>query len=85
MSGKNAIYTEQEAREKMLCPRTLGATVIAGEANFYPACCQGSACMAWRWAETHINNPDDPKADMIKVGDVYGYCGLAGSPDARRA
>ncbi len=42
--------------------------------------CIADACMAWRWVETHINNPDAPHGDLIPSGDTHGYCGLAGDP-----
>ncbi len=40
--------------------------------------CIGSACMAWRWYRTHINNPDNPKGDLIESTHTHGFCGLAG-------
>lgn len=42
--------------------------------------CTGSKCMAWRWVETHIKNPERPDGDLISSGDTHGYCGLAGKP-----
>lgn len=42
--------------------------------------CIADGCMAWRWVETHIANPEDPKADLIASGDTHGLCGLAGQP-----
>jgi hypothetical protein len=62
---------EQDAKE-MTCPLTLG------DSGPWP--CVGSLCMAWRWVETHIKNPDCPDGDMIPSGDTHGYCGLAGKP-----
>lgn len=44
--------------------------------------CIGPACMAWRWHETHINGRDpDGAPTLVKSGETYGYCGLAGSPN----
>lgn len=40
--------------------------------------CLASDCMAWRWVETHINDPAG--SGMIITGDTYGFCGLAGQP-----
>lgn len=40
--------------------------------------CIASGCPAWRWQPTHINNPDDPKGDVIWSARTYGFCGLAG-------
>lgn len=40
--------------------------------------CEGSRCMAWRWAEQ--KNRDEPKwnADGSAHSTTHGYCGLAG-------
>lgn len=65
--------SEKEALRKIcLLPSAYGST------------CIGSRCMAWRWVETHINNPDAPEGDLITSGDTHGYCGLAGEPWKRR-
>lgn len=47
--------------------------------------CIASACMAWRWDGTHVNDPDDPKADMVWSDRSYGHCGLAGEEALGRA
>jgi len=60
------ILTEEEARKK-LCHKTLGPTVVSGEANYYPAACVASDCMAWRKI-----------MDMRDASVDHGYCGLAG-------
>jgi hypothetical protein len=44
--------------------------------------CVGAYCMAWRWFETHL---PDANGDLVKNGEVYGFCGLAGDPSPRRA
>jgi hypothetical protein len=52
-----------------------------GAANFTvkasaPACCIGSACMAWRWKRWEL----DP-VDRHRIRGTVGYCGKAGIPD----
>lgn len=82
MSIKHAVFTEDEAKNSW-CPFARGDSVarerVAGDGKYHNRCI-GSACMAWRWHATHINNPDDPTGDLIPSGDTYGYCGLAGAP-----
>lgn len=39
--------------------------------------CVASACMAWRWTRTNI---DDGEGGTKPSTDTYGYCGLAGVP-----
>ncbi len=41
--------------------------------------CIAYECMAWRWVETHINDPEGGP-DMVPSGDTHSYCGLAGDP-----
>ena len=38
--------------------------------------CIASACMAWRWVETHVKDADGNLT--VVSGDTHGYCGLAG-------
>lgn len=47
--------------------------------------CIASACMAWRWDGTHVNDPDDPKGDLVWSDRSYGHCGLAGEQTPGRA
>lgn len=65
--------TEEEAKTK-LCPQW-----IAAERRI---CCEGSACMAWRWnkhwAETEIAS-GIPLQSKVTISDTEGHCGLAGS------
>ncbi len=42
--------------------------------------CIASQCMAWRWARTHINDPQNLGGDMIPSTRAYGYCGAFGVP-----
>lgn len=57
----------------------------------FPAGCQGSRCMAWRWAEER--NPDYKQPHSMQYpplmpwdnpmtikSSAHGYCGLAGGP-----
>jgi hypothetical protein len=74
---EGAGMTEDEAKTKT-CHMTIAATVIAGEANFYPAVCIGSDCMAWRWEQRFI--PREQNAPEITYSKRDGYCGLAGKP-----
>ena len=41
--------------------------------------CVASACMAWRWVETHIDDPAGG-SEMILSGDTHGFCGMAVDP-----
>lgn len=62
------ITTEEEAKTK-LCVR--GHMPYAGYNGQF---CQGSRCMAWRWAAAEAQNTQP-------VTYIYrGYCGLAGKP-----
>ena len=49
----------------------------------FPAGCQGSRCMAWRWANENVavENPlhVQPRWEA-RVSTTHGYCGLAGRP-----
>lgn len=40
--------------------------------------CQGSRCMAWRWADPFNEGEDDLPASWRST--THGYCGLAGRP-----
>lgn len=44
--------------------------------------CLGSSCMAWRWAgwETTFNTVAVSPRPEDRIGDLLGYCGLAGTP-----
>ena len=57
------ILTEKEAKEKN-CP---GDRFNSWEGTAH---CVASGCMAWRWAEFHIQATKERR----------GYCGLAGKP-----
>ena len=52
----------------------------------FPAGCQGSRCMAWRWAVQKrmvVDPSDDAPANEYYVSETsttHGYCGLAGRP-----
>jgi hypothetical protein len=72
MVAKIAIFTPGEAIELDCC----GANPRA------PRKCISNRCMAWRWFETHL---PDANGDLVKNGEVYGFCGLAGDPSPRRA
>lgn len=80
-------YSEADARTKW-CPFSRIDNTASNRPNSGPNAdtgagwppCVASACMAWRWVETHIHDPDNPKGDLIVSGDTHGYCGLAGDP-----
>jgi hypothetical protein len=77
---------EKKAREKT-CPLSLQIAPVyapdgSGIRDGGPFGCLGAECMAWRFARTHINNPEG--GDMIESFDTYGYCGLAGVPGQLR-
>jgi hypothetical protein len=40
--------------------------------------CQGSRCMAWRWADNIVKHNKLELADGKST--THGYCGLAGRP-----
>lgn len=42
-----------------------------------PGFCLGSACMAWRWFGTHVNDPNGG-TDLVFSNTTHGTCGLAG-------
>lgn len=66
-------FCVSEMDAKMVtCPLSIPTAVRAP--------CEGSRCMAWRWVETHIKNPDAPAGDLIYSDDTHGYCGIAGDP-----
>lgn len=67
--------SEHEANGK-LCVLGTGADTHARQGH-----CIGSECMAWRWVETHIKDPEWPEGTrLIASSDTHGYCGLAGKP-----
>lgn len=66
-------HEETEATDKAVCP-------VMPFFQDAPRFCVGRHCMAWRWAETHILNPDDPTGDLVISHDTHGYCGMAGAP-----
>ena len=75
--------TEDEAKTKWCPQRVKGSSPGLQTAE---ACsCIASACMAWRWDGTHVNDPADPKADLIWSNRSYGHCGLAGDVTPERA
>lgn len=72
--------TEDEAKTKACCgPRNNGDT---GNDDLL---CIASTCMAWRWDGTHVNDPGEPKGDLIWSNRSYGHCGLAGEAPPERA
>jgi hypothetical protein len=72
--ARTVYHTVANAANKW-CPMGMGNT----EQNIM---CQGPACMAWRWGETHIPNPDKGlgKPNLIPSYNTHGYCGMAGHP-----
>jgi hypothetical protein len=75
------ILTEEKARTKR-CQESFGDTNVSPAGTAYsahiqygcstavqtsPSYCIGSACMAWRWVRSTVN-------------DMEGYCGKAGQP-----
>lgn len=45
--------------------------------------CEGSSCMAWRWAKeatTRSVDVDGTIIDNAVDSSTHGYCGLAGRP-----
>lgn len=75
------IVTETEAKARKLCPFLAPALDTRSSRSL----CEGSHCMAWRWADPQMNvRPTGPLADLP---DAYrsqdniepcGYCGAAG-------
>lgn len=88
-SAKFAVFTEADAKTKW-CPYSRPTFPSVENCGYQPgnrnddgsiphqAGCLGSACMAWRWHATHIN--DKPGDDLYLSPDTYGYCGMAGAP-----
>jgi hypothetical protein len=74
MSGKLAIIEATKAHHRQ-CPMSFND----GPGRY----CLGPDCMAWRWFVTNVNDPP-PSTGLVERGDVYGFCGLAGAPEARR-
>lgn len=70
------VLHEEANLGQTICPLTIGRAFSPGGAGS----CIGGQCMAWRYARTHIKNPDAPDGDLIPSGDTHGYCGLAGAP-----
>ena len=87
------MHTEEQARE-LWCPHVryaiegskwriaINRWLGMSDRNFNPepAHCIASQCMAWRWADgVDPRNPKHPEGVR-----PYGYCGLAGYPDAMK-
>ena len=72
-----------EDAKLMWCPfvrigdDTLAATNRPSSAGYQ---CVAGGCMAWRWVETHVEDPDGKFGELIQSGNTHGYCGLAGDP-----
>lgn len=64
--------SEKEAQTTKLC-------CVNGPQSSCTAFCAGSACMAWRWVETHIDDGGG-RGELVPSTDTHGYCGLAGPP-----
>lgn len=77
------MIVEESKVAKMYCP-----VEMAGDHDYR---CQGSRCMAWRWAD--VRNPDYVPANPMQYppplpwdnplsvkSTTHGYCGLAGRP-----
>jgi hypothetical protein len=71
------ILTEKEAMDKH-CPQTMTAAPLRRDraCEFSPPYCIASACMAWR------KSMDGPYDTKLSKEQSFGYCGLAGKPDA---
>jgi len=69
------MIVEEEKANKRMCPMEM-----TGNQNYN---CQGSKCMAWRWANENVavGNPlhVQPRWET-RVSTTHGYCGLAGRP-----
>ena len=69
------IVEEKKAADR-ICPQMIHSTP---EYRW----CQGSRCMAWRWANENVavENPlhVQPRWEA-RVSTTHGYCGLAGRP-----
>ena len=63
------MIVEEEKAHKKMCPYEQGS-----EQAFN---CQGSKCMAWRWADEDYDENNYPIDFPPKT---RGYCGLAGRP-----
>lgn len=72
------IVEEKKAADR-ICPQMIDKTP---EYRW----CQGSRCMAWRWALVDVVRTTDdkfaPAAEWIErePSTTHGYCGLAGRP-----
>lgn len=72
------MIVEEDKANKKMCPYEQGS-----EQAFN---CQGSKCMAWRWAyDKVLKTTDDPDAPALEwfesvPSETRGYCGLAGRP-----
>ena len=72
------IVEEKKAADR-ICPQMIDKTP---EYRW----CQGSRCMAWRWAVQKrlvVDPADDALANEYYVSEpstTHGYCGLAGRP-----
>lgn len=62
------LVTEHEAKQKLCCQKLDVAAIEESR-------CDGSSCMAWRWANKTVHV--DGKLQTIQVG----FCGLAGRPE----
>jgi hypothetical protein len=72
-----------EDAEKSWCPfARYGESNLAGyHTSNVGAKCIGPECMAWRFVDTYIKNPDPHgMLELVPSGDTHGYCGLAGPP-----
>lgn len=75
------VHHNIEELGKTICPFTFSVTdqyrddVPVRKGG--PWSCAGPACMAWRFARTHINGPG---ADLVPSDDTHGFCGLVGMP-----
>ncbi len=73
-------HAEVEARKKW-CPFARGNSIARERVSAtgeYDNRCIGSACMAWRWEMTHIEDKHNPGGDLVESHDTHGFCGLAG-------
>ena len=69
---------EESKAAKMFCPMEMACD--------HDYRCQGSRCMAWRWAyDKVLKTADDPDAPVLEwfesvPSKTHGYCGLGGRP-----
>jgi hypothetical protein len=74
------ILTEEEARSKWCCASFGLLDAISDAAGHrYPARCEASECMAWRWWGVWPNG--EAKDTLYVTSLVVGYCGLARRPE----